>query len=110
MFGKSIAILLGLGIMATALLATRQKRYEVAAQNSRAHWRLMEQQRDLWRYRAEVASKVRPDAIRLALNSLKVQWRPIPHRLDAPVPPTQPRLVTRPGVKDPDATPVGFGG
>ncbi|MEI6023984.1 MAG: hypothetical protein WCP80_05270 [Phycisphaerales bacterium] len=110
MFGKVIAILLGLGIMATALLATRQKRYEVAAQISRTHWRLIEQQRDLMRCRAEVASKVRPDAIRLALDSMKMQWRPIPHRLDAPAPPTQPRLATKPGVKDADAAQVEFGG
>ncbi len=110
MFGKVIAILLGLGIMATALLATRQKRYEVASKISRTHWRLIEQQRDLMRYRAEVARKVRPDAIRMALNSMKTQWRPIPHRLDASTPPTQPRLVTTPGTKDIDAIPVEFGG
>jgi len=110
MFGKVIAILLGLGIMATALLATRQKRYEVAAKMSRTHWRLIEQQRDLMRCRAELACKVRPDAIRLALNSMKIQWTPIPHRLDAVTPPTQPRLATKPGVKDADAIPVAFGG
>jgi len=110
MFGKVIAILLSFGIMATALLATRQKRYEVAAKISRSHWRLLEQQRDLLRYRANVASKVRPDAIRLALDSMKLQWRPIPHRLDAATPPTQPRLATRPGVKDADAISVEFGG
>ena len=34
MFGKSIAILLGLGIMSIALLALRQKRYEVAAKDA----------------------------------------------------------------------------
>jgi hypothetical protein len=53
---------------------------------------------------------VRPDAIRLALDSMKMQWRPIPHRLDAPAPPTQPRLATKPGVKDADAAQVEFGG
>ncbi|MSR34557.1 MAG: hypothetical protein EXS12_07160 [Phycisphaerales bacterium] len=110
MFGKAIAILLSFGIMATALLATRQKRYEVASKISRSHWRLMEQQRDLMRSRALVATKVRPDAIRLALNSMNIKWRPIPHRLDAPAPPTQPRLATKPGVKDAEAIPVEFGG
>jgi hypothetical protein len=110
MFGKSIAILLGLGIMSIALLALRQKRYEVAAKISRTHWRLIEQQRDVMRFRAEVASQVRPDAIRTALESMKLQWRAIPHRLDTPAPPTQPRLATKPGVKDPDAIPVEFGG
>ena len=110
MFGKAIAIVLGLGIMATALLETRQKRYEVAAKISRTHWRLLEQQRELWRCRAQVASQVRPDSIRLALDSMKLQWRPIPHRLDAPTPPTQPRLAADPGVKDADATAVEFGG
>lgn len=110
MFGKSLAILLGLGIMATVLLATRQKRYEVAAHISRTHWRLMEQQRDLLRARANVAAKVRPNSIRMALNSMKQQWQPIPHRLDAPAPPTQPRLATNPSVKDADAVAVEFGG
>jgi hypothetical protein len=45
MFGKSIAIVLALGVMATALLAFRQQRFELASKISRTHWRLLEQER-----------------------------------------------------------------
>jgi len=95
MFGKSIAIVLALGVMAMALLAFRQQRFELAAKISRAHWRMLEQERALGRSRAEVASAVKPDAIRKAITATKVQWEPIPHRLDAPNAPTLPRLATR---------------
>lgn len=95
MFGKSIAIVLALGVMATALLAFRQQRFEMASKISRTHWRLLEQERSLGRSRAEVAGAVKPDAIRMAIAAMKVNWKPIPHRLDAPNPPTQPRLATR---------------
>lgn len=111
MFGKSIAIVLALGVMATALLAFRQQRFELAARLSRAHWRLLEQERALGRSRAAVAAAVRPDAIRKAIASMSVRWQPIPNRLDAPSAPTQPRLATR---REPAAereTPVvEFGG
>lgn len=52
MFGKSIAIVLALGVMATALLAFRQQRFELASRISRTHWRLLEQERSLGRSRA----------------------------------------------------------
>jgi hypothetical protein len=81
--------------MATALLAFRQQRFELVSRISRRHWHLLEQERALGRSRAEVASAVKPDAVRKLLSSLQVKWQPIPHRLDAPNPPTQPRLATR---------------
>ena len=40
MFGKSIAIVLALGLMATALLSMRHRRFEQVAEISRGHWRL----------------------------------------------------------------------
>jgi hypothetical protein len=108
-FGKSIAIVLALGVMATALLAFRQQRFELVSRISRAHWRLLEQERDIGRRRAEVASAVKPDAVRKAIADLPWKWRPIPHRMDAPTPPTQPRLATR-GQAEPSPEPVRFGG
>ena len=109
MFGKSIAIVLALGVMATALLAFRQQRFELVSRISRGHWHLLEQERDIGRHRAEVASAVKPDQIRKAIAALPWKWRPIPHRLDAPTPPTQPRLATR---EEGDERPrtVEFGG
>ena len=95
MFGKSIAIVLALGVMATALLAFRQQRFEMVSQISRRHWHLLEQERALGRSRAEVAAAVKPDAVRRMISSLQVKWQPIPNRLDAPNRPTQPRLATR---------------
>lgn len=109
MFGKSIAIVLALGVMATALLAFRQQRFELVSRISRAHWRMLEQERDIGRRRAEVASAVKPDAVRKAITELPWKWRPIPHRMDAPTPPSQPRLATR-GRADPAPEPVRFGG
>jgi hypothetical protein len=108
-FGKSIAIVLALGVMATALLSFRQQRFELVSRISRAHWRLLEQERDVGRRRAEVAAAVRPESIRAAIERLPWKWRPIPHRLDAPTPPSQPRLATR---QDGDRQPasVEFGG
>ena len=111
MFGKSIAIVLALGVMATALLAFRQQRFELVSQISRRHWHLLEQERALGRSRAEVAAAVKPDAVRKMLASLQVKWQPIPHRLDAPNPPTQPRLATRSEpAAERDQPRVGFGG
>lgn len=111
MFGKCIAIVLALGMTATALLAYRQQRFEMAARISRAHWRLLEQDRALGRERAEVASAVKPDAIRKAIASLQVKWQPIPNRLDAPNVPTQPRLATRrESEAERDRPSVEFGG
>ncbi|MFM7807073.1 MAG: hypothetical protein ACKPEA_03980, partial [Planctomycetota bacterium] len=84
-----------LGGMAQALLAFRQQRFELVSQISRRHWHLLEPERVLGRSSADVAAAVKPDAVRKMIASLQLKWQPIPHRLDAPNPPTQPRLATR---------------
>jgi hypothetical protein len=76
MFGKSIAIVFALGLMATALLALRHQRFEQVAEISRGHWRLQEQERDIGRRRAAVATAVKPDAVRKAIAALKLDWQP----------------------------------
>ncbi len=111
MFGKSIAIVVALGVMATILLAFRQQRFELAARISRAHWRILEQEREIGRARAGVASAIRPDALRKAIAESSMKWRPIPHRLDAPNAPSQPRLAIRPkSDAERDEPRVEFGG
>ncbi|MBX3354302.1 MAG: hypothetical protein KF724_01235 [Phycisphaeraceae bacterium] len=97
MFGKLLAIVLVLAIMALALLVERQKRYETMLEISRTHARIIEQERGIWRLRAEVARRIRPNEMRHALGTLAVEWQPMPHRLDQPAPPSAPRLaVDRP--------------
>lgn len=93
MFGKLLAIILVLAVMALALLVERQKRYETMLAISRTHAAIIEQERAIWRLRAEVARRVRPDEVRLALQSVPGEWEPMPHRFDRPHPPTAPRLA-----------------
>jgi hypothetical protein len=111
MFGKCVLIVLALGVMATTLLSMRQQRFELASRISRAHWRLLEQERKIGQLRAELAADVSPTRIRQAIVTLPWSWQPIPHRLDAPRPPSQPRLATRPEAAGGEETgPVEFGG
>jgi hypothetical protein len=111
MFGKGIAIVLALGLMATALLSMRHRRFEQVSAISRGHWRLEEQERDLGRRRAAVAAAVKPDEVRRAIAALRLEWQPIPHRMDAPNRPTQPRLATRDEpVAERDRPTVEYGG
>lgn len=93
MFAKLVVIVLVVAVMALALLVERQKRYETMLEISRTHAAVIEQEREIWRLRAEVARRVRPDEVRLALRSVSGEWEPLPHRLDQPRPPTAPRLA-----------------
>lgn len=112
MFGKLLAIILVLAVMALALLVERQKRYESMLEIARTHARILEQERAIWRYRADVARRIRPGEVRQALSQVAGEWQPMPHRLDQPQPPTAPRLASdRPIESGPAAMPpVGFGG
>lgn len=112
MFGKLLAIILVLAVMALSLLVERQKRYETMLAISRTHAAIIEQERAIWRLRAEVARRVRPAEVRLALQSVPGEWAPMPHRFDRPQPPTAPRLaVDGPEHRPPsDAELTRFGG
>lgn len=112
MFGKLLAIVVVLGVMALALLVERQRRYETMLEISRTHARIIEQERAIWRLRADVARRVRPADVRMALRKLPGEWQPMPHRLDQPDPPTAPRLAADQPQGDASAprAPVGFGG
>jgi len=112
MFGKLLAIVVVLGVMALALLVERQRRYETTLAISRTHARILEQERTLARFRADVARRVQPAQVRVALRALTGEWVPMPHRLDQSTPPTAPRLAAdQPDPSAPNAPiPVEFGG
>lgn len=82
MFAKIIALILGIGVLACGVLVQRQQRYELARDISRAHWRMMEQERTLWELRAEIARRTRPEELRAAVERLDRRWRAIPYRLE----------------------------
>ncbi len=93
MFGKLLAIVVVLAVMALALLVERQRRYETTLEIARTHSRILEQERAIARLRAEVARRIRPGEVRLALRAISGDWVPLPHRLDRPTAPTAPRLA-----------------
>lgn len=112
MFGKLLAIVVILGVLALALLVERQRRYETTLEISRTHTRILEQERALARLRADAARRVQPAQVRMALQALPGEWVPMPHRLDRPTPPTSPRLAAdRPDPARPAPTaPAEYGG
>lgn len=84
LFLKLAVVALALGAMALGLLSLRQQRYEVSSELSKAHWRILEQERGLWRMRADIARNSRPQDIRQAADQLKLDLEPIQNRV-APV-------------------------
>ncbi len=76
LFSKLFLIMIALGAMGLGLLALRQQRYEVSNEISRAHNRIVEQERAQWRMRADVARRSDPADIRNYASKLK--WELIP--------------------------------
>ncbi len=70
-------IVVALGAMGLGLLALRQQRYEVSNQISRAHNRVVDQERAIWRMQAEVARRTDPRDIRDAAERLHIELVPI---------------------------------
>jgi hypothetical protein len=70
-------IIVALGAMGLGLLALRQQRYEVSNQISRAHARIVDQGRAIWRMQAEVARRTDPRDIRDAAATLHIDLEPI---------------------------------
>lgn len=112
MFGKLLAIVVVLAVMALALLVERQRRYETTLEIAQTHRRILEQERAMARLRAEVARRIRPAEVRLALKAVAGDWVPLPHRLDRTAAPTAPRLAADlPDRTRPASTPASaFGG
>ena len=76
LFSKLFLIMIALGAMGLGLLALRQQRYEVSNEISRAHNRIVEQERAQWRMRADVARRSDPADIRAYAS--KWNWDLIP--------------------------------
>ena len=68
--------MLALGAMGLGLLALRQQRYEVSNEISRAHNRIVEQERAQWRMRADVARRSDPADIRTYASKLNLELIP----------------------------------
>ena len=76
LFSKLFLIMLALGAMGLGLLALRQQRYEVSNEISRAHNRIVEQERAQWRMRADVARRSDPADIRTYASKLNLELIP----------------------------------
>ena len=77
LFAKLALILVAFGALGLGLLSLRQQRYEVSNQISKAHNRIVEQERTQWRMRAEVARRVDPADIRGYAERLNLELAPI---------------------------------
>jgi hypothetical protein len=76
LFSKLFLIMIALGAMGLGLLALRQQRYEVSNEISRAHNRIVEQERAQWRMRADVARRSDPADIRTYAGKLNLELIP----------------------------------
>ena len=74
MFAKVAVLIACIGLGACALLAARQMRTQAAHELAEARLRLMQRDNELWRLRAQIASRVTPEHVQqlaTRLNSLK---------------------------------------
>jgi len=76
-FAKLLVIMVAVGAMGLALLSLRQQRYEVSYEISRAHNRIVDQERGEWRLRAGIAGRSDPADIRSYAERLKLDLAPI---------------------------------
>lgn len=81
LFLKLVVVAIALGGMGLGLLALRQQRYEASSELSRTHWRILEQERGLWKLRADIARNSRPETIREAAERKGIELEPIPNRV-----------------------------
>lgn len=82
-FAKLFVMMVALGAMGLALLSLRQQRYEVSNEISRAHNRIVEQERGQWRLRANIAGRSDPADIRAYAERLKLDLAPIQESVEA---------------------------
>ncbi len=62
MFGKIVALILALGIVACALLAVRQGRIQAFHELTQTRLRIRVQDERLWELRTKIAARVTPPA------------------------------------------------
>ncbi|MFM8784683.1 MAG: hypothetical protein ACKOFI_05905, partial [Phycisphaerales bacterium] len=77
LFAKLAVMLVALGALGIGLLSLRQQRYEVSNQISKAHNRIVEQERAQWRMRAQVAARSTPADIRKAAERQGIDLAPV---------------------------------
>ena len=106
MFAKVVSIVIALGLTACAVLVQRQQRYELAKGISQAHWRILQQERDLLSLREQVARATGPKELRTRVVKLEKDWRAIPYRNDDP----GVQRIARPAADPPDAPRTELGG
>jgi hypothetical protein len=62
-FAKIAALIIGIGVIACALLGIRQMRIQAAAETALIQRKVASRDRDLWHLRIEIASRITPDQI-----------------------------------------------
>lgn len=83
MFAKLLAVILSLAACGCVLLAARQARIQAAHDLAEARLRIVRRDNELWRLRAEIASRVTPEQVR-RLASAVTPLRPlVPQRVPA---------------------------
>jgi hypothetical protein len=92
MFAKTLAIVVGLGLIAGAVLVNRQQRIDVAVEVARTGARLRAQEVALGAMQARIATEVRPDRVAARLDGLAAAasiegWKAVPQRFDLDPPP-----------------------
>lgn len=80
MFAKLLITILSLGLVAAALLVVRQQRIDIAHDMAALHERIVDQEAQLWRLRAEVVRRCRPEDVRAALEHSGLVWQTIPNQ------------------------------
>jgi hypothetical protein len=106
LFAKVVSIVIALGLTACAVLVQRQQRYELAKDISQAHWRILQQERDMLSLREQIARATGPAALRRRVTKLERDWRAIPYRNDDP----GVQRIARPMPESPDTPRAELGG
>ncbi len=71
MFAKLLLVVVVMGTTACGLLVNRQQRIETAHETVSLHQQILEQRQAVWALRWEIASRSRPDELRLAVKELE---------------------------------------
>ena len=76
MFSKLLFIVLTFGMVGGCLLIMRQQRLEASHQTATTFQRVAAQERAVWRMRAEIARRCRPDQLQQLREELSESWTP----------------------------------
>ncbi|MGI9014353.1 MAG: hypothetical protein ACR2GY_08905 [Phycisphaerales bacterium] len=81
MFAKLLVIVLSLGICGCWLLSLRQERLAITHEIALSHRRVIEQERNVWRMRAEIARRCSPAHLKLMRDAIAADWSPLERSL-----------------------------